>query len=475
MTPYLLAAISARSPQRLAAGALPAKPLTADSAARVEVLFGDGIGGRPPPQPDISALWKRLDAAQRSGDYAGVPDRDWRDAPWCLWRSEGAVLPLADRAAFARQYGQWIEGRQRKGDYRRLIQAWLLHFNGDNPPRSFATLITRACAEWPEWLWAQRHQAHDLFDVENGPVNLAGQVLDETRPVRDVLRDHGLGEWLQTGGYAEAAFAVALTDLSHRLRRNVSEARGLELVRRALEWAESGGGDLQFPHRRAPVAEALLLPWRQSSPPKAVERTITAFLLKTFRDPRMQPTRWNGVDDAATNVFRRWLTGATLEAFVRVIEQVAEQDHWAYRKAFWMAYYGEGHVLDAWVVLGPEAKTISRQVADLKGQSAELIKPLQPNHSVLLLRIGDLVVADWSHNGKCRVWREGDRRAPKLYRARYEAGDLRAAADFEVAHHGSSTGAWQQKIHDHIRDLTGIRLSPWSYMPNDRIHPHRRK
>lgn len=341
----------------------------------------------------------------------------------------------------------------------------MLHFNCENPPRSAAALIIKACTVWPEWLWAQRHAAHDVFDVQNGPANLAGQVLDDTRPVREVLREHGLGEWLQTGGYAEAAFAAVLVDVPRRLRLSVSEARSLDLIRRTLEWGESSSGDMQFPSLRVPVAEAFLLPWLQAAPPKAVERTITAFLLKTFGDPRMQRTRWNGVNESATNVFKRWLTGETLEAFVRVIERVAERDHWKYRKAFWMAYYRAGHVLDAWVVLGPEAKIISRQFADLKGHSSELIRPQLSNHSVLLLRIGNLVVADWSHNGKCRMWREGDLYAPMLYRTRYEASDLRAATDFEVTHHSSSTGGWQLKIHDHIRDLTGIRLSFSSYMP----------
>lgn len=465
MTPHLLSALSAALPERLKAIVLPATPLVAGAAANIELRFGDGINRRPPPQPDILALWKRLDAAERSENYAALSDKDWREAPWCGWRLEGNAIPLAKRPAFSRRYRQWIEGRQRKGDYRRLIQALLLHFDREDPPRSAAALIVKACTAWPEWLWAQRHVAHNMFDVERGPVNLAAQIMDESRPVRDVLRENGLGEWLQTGGYAEAAFAAALVDLPRRLRLGVSEARTLGLVQRSLEWAESSSGDLQFPRLRAQLVEALLIPWQQDAPPKAVERTITSFLLKTSGDPRMQRARWNGVNETATNVFKRWLTGATLEAFVRVIERVAERGHWKYRKAFWMGYYRAGHVLDAWVALGPDAERIARQLDDLKGQSSKLVGQRQSNHCVLLLRIGNLLVADWSHNGKCRVWREGQRYAPRLYRNQYDAGDLKAGADIEVVHQQSSAGAWQLKIHDHIRDLTGIRLSSSSYMP----------
>lgn len=465
MTGHLLATLSAKPRSQLAVSAIRARPLIAEAAVQVESVVGDGISGRPPRQPDLPALWRRLDAAERSGNYSALTSRDWRDSPWCFWRVEGQAIPLSKRPTFAASYGRWIEQRQRKGDYRRLVQAWLLHFNRESPPKPAATLITNACRAWPEWLWAQRHANYEMFDVEKGPSNVAGHVLNEARPVRQVLRELGIGEWLQAGGYAEAAFAAVLDELPRRLRLSVSEARGQELVQRMLEWAGSSGGDLQFPKLRAAIAESLLLPWIQSAPPKPIERTITAFLLKVFRDPRMEPTRWNGVRESAVNVLKRWLTGATLEAFVRLIERVAEEGHWKYRKAFWMAYYRTGHVLDAWVVLGPEAERLSRGIDALKGQSSELKKPPLSNHSVLLLRIGNLVIADWSHNGKCRIWREGDRQAPLLYRRGYEASDLRVGAKFEITHHSSSTGGWQGKIHDQIRDLTGIRLPSSSYRP----------
>lgn len=465
MTPHLLAAVLARRARHMAVSPLRKRPLIADAATGLELLLGDGISVRPPLQPDLPALWKRLDAAEKSGNYDAITSKDWRDSPWCFWHKEGDAVPLVKRRTFTLRYGAWIKARQRKSDYRRLIQALLLHFKPENPPRSAAALIIDACAKWPEWLWAQRHLAHDVFDVKEGPVNLGSQVLDDTRPVRDVLRAHGLGEWLQTGGYAEAAFAAMLSDVPRRLRLGVNEARSLDLVRRTLEWSESSSGDLQFPKRRTEVADALLLPWAQTTPTKAVERAITPFLLKTFGDPRMPGIRWNGVNDSSINVFKRWLTGATLEAFIRVIERVAEKDHWKYRQAFWMAYYRAGYVLDAWVALGTEAKTISRRSVDLSGQSAELVRPPLSNHSVVMLRIGNLVVADWSHNGKCRVWLPNDPRAPVLYRPRYETSDLRGASDFEVTHHGSSTGHWQRRMHDHIRNLTGIGLSYSQYMP----------
>lgn len=465
MTGHFLAALSAISRRPRTANPLPEKPLIAHAARTLESRFGDGNGSQPPLPPDLPTLWKRLDAAAQSNDYTALTDRDWRESPWCFWLRAADAELLAQRPSFMRRYAQWLEPRQRKSDYRRLVQAWLLNFNRNNPPHSAATVILDACAKWPEWLWAQRHTAHALFNVEQGPTQLANQVLEEPRPVRDILNDRGLGEWLQTGGYAETAFAALLADLPRRLDANANVVRTLDLVRRSLEWGQNKNGGLQFPKLQSQLAESLLLPWVRETPPKEIERMITDFLLKTLGDPRMERTRWSEVNDSAANVFKRWLTGATLEAFVRVIARVAETGHWKYRQAFWMAYYRAGHVLDAWVALGPTAKSMSRQFTDLQGQSADLIRPPLASHSVLLLRIGNLVVADWSHNGKCRIWRENDPFCPALYQRGYKAGALQKASDFEIAHHGSATGNWQRQIHNHIRDMTSITLPPSSYMP----------
>lgn len=460
-----MAQLRTTSHRSLGKTSLPSELLIAKAAVTMEQLLGDGGNYKPPAQADSLQLWHKLNGADQVPAYELLTDKDWRDSPWCLWLQVGDATPLARRTALIRRYGQWLTARQRQSDYRRLVQAWLLHF-ADDESRQFAVdLIATACLKWPEWLWAMRHAAHELFDVKQGPARLASRVMDETQPASAVLREHGLGDWLQTGGYGESALAVLLADLPRRLRSSVSDVRTQNMVQRTLEWAENSEGALQFPKLKVPLAEALLLPWVQSVAPKSVEKTTTAFLLKTFGDPRLQRMRWSGVSEAATNVLKRWLTGATLEAFIRIIERVAEDGHWRYRKAFWMAYYRAGHVLDAWIAMGPEGEAASRRFTDLQGQFGKLTGQRQSNHSVLIMRIGNLVIADWSHSGKCRIWNEGDRYIPALYQRSYDGSALRAPADFEIAHHSSASGGWQRQIHDHIRGSTGIRVSSASYLP----------
>lgn len=430
----------------------------------LELKFGDGGNYKPPPQPDVMTLWKKCVVAEEARDYSALSDRDWRNAPWCLWLKVGDVIPLVQRTSFTRAYGQWIQSRQFKGDYRLLVQAWLMYFSRSNPPRSSATLIIHACNQWPDWLWTKRHVLHQIFDVKHGPSLLAHRVLSEPELVWDVLRDHGLGEWLQTGGFSEAAFAELLTDLPRRLRTSVSEARTQQLIERTITWAQSQAGDLRFPELSAAIAEALLLPWINTNPPPAIEKQLVIFLIapSVMGDPRFQKTKWQGVKPEASSVLERWLNRETLNAFVRIIREATKhdpvaKDHWRARRAFWMAYHDAGHISKVWIALGRDAEDIARRHTNLQGQFGKLTKNPIANHSVLMLQIGSLLVTDWSHNGSCRIWTNtaAQRLKFKMYEPEYWGTELRTRANLEKAHQGD----WQRVVHQFIYDETGILVS----------------
>jgi hypothetical protein len=136
-----------------------------------------------------------------------------------------------------------------------------------------------------------------------------------------------------------------------------------------------------------------------------------------------------------------------------------------------MAYFQKGVVIDAKVLFGPKVFTYARRSFGA-GQSFGSLDRIgiAPDHSVLLLRIDTLTIADWSHNGKCHIWRDGDPRAPQLWpnppKQLYTKDELRTASQNEgVAHHGSENGRWQAKIADYIWRHTGITIGPSEYMP----------
>jgi hypothetical protein len=166
----------------------------------------------------------------------------------------------------------------------------------------------------------------------------------------------------------------------------------------------------------------------------------------------------------------RWLAHATLEQFLKVVDRVAAKHQWDYRRAFWGAYIEKKFVANAWVAFGSsgahEATKISNQTGDQLMRRFATLGGAAADQAVLLLRIGDLTIADWSHNGKLRIWRRGAG-APELNLKSYLAPDLRLDSDFELVH--LPPDGWQQRTEAYIRRHTGIQISEREYMPRRRV------
>ena len=98
---------------------------------------------------------------------------------------------------------------------------------------------------------------------------------------------------------------------------------------------------------------------------------------------------------------------------------------------------------------------------------------VQNNHASLILRIGHLVITDWSHSGKYRVWDEGGdaTRPPGFYKPSYTRTQLVTNAGFDGSHIGSENGVWQRRLAGYIRDKTGIQLALQDLMPSSPPKP----
>jgi hypothetical protein len=88
---------------------------------------------------------------------------------------------------------------------------------------------------------------------------------------------------------------------------------------------------------------------------------------------------------------------------------------------------------------------------------------------VMLLKIGDLVFTEWSHNGSLRAYKEGNNNTPQLYKKTYHGTDLRTAQSIDfhdgmninpgLVHSHSDNGTWQRKARDFIRSHTGANMN----------------
>ena len=242
----------------------------------------------------------------------------------------------------------------------------------------------------------------------------------------------------------------------------------LPIIRRFAAW---GKADDRFAFESAPgaaarMAEAMLLPWVDRQPPEDVRAFIEGHLLSLLHDLRIERSCWVDVDEDAKRVMRRWLTRASLEQFLDVVDRTAQSHMWPARRKFWGAYYEHEYMGEAWVAFAREGAELAKSLAAEKENPAignfgvlATSANVQKNHAVLIMQISELTVADWSHSGKCHIWLSENPSAPKLYRS-YSRDELINNSDFEKKHGGQ----WQFEVYDFIKRHTGIRMNVREYM-----------
>jgi hypothetical protein len=319
-----------------------------------------------------------------------------------------------------------------------------------------------------DWPWAERQQRFHLFEPDKAPLELAKHCSAAGSSLEERLEDAGIKGICRFCGMEAAAFHFALRLMRHSLEHRPA-SRSRPRMERTIAWYEKAlaeGGMSAFQAHRAAVATVLLLPWQERAPEDALRERITEFLLKHFKDPRIHPENWLKVPEEATGVLRRWLTRMALEQFFEIVDQVAGIAHWKYRRPFWMSYDRQGVIEEAWVLFGPAAKRLAKTVLE-DGAAFGLIRdPRLQNHSILLLRIGGLTVAEVSHSGRCHIWKDDNANAPRLYRKVYGIVELEERPDFEQTHRSSATYSWQHSVADFIQVNTGITFDSNEWRPS---------
>ncbi|EME68214.1 hypothetical protein H261_19486 [Paramagnetospirillum caucaseum] len=410
---------------------------------------------------DLDDLRRRLSQARSAGDWTSISTRDWRYVADCLGAGQS---PLVDDAGFLDEYLARLKDQLSRRAISRLIRYYVTHFDPAHQGlRKIAAFLQVAVGQW-QWQWSDK-EAVDMFDVSNAPSQLAKYVRrSKEMPAADAMEAAGLGGTLYGCKLAGHAYIAAANGLKTFISNNPSS---LPAIRRFASW---GVVDSRFAFdgtsgAAARMAEAMLLPWVDRQPPDDVRSFIESHLLALLHDLRIERSRWLDVAEDAKRVMRRWLTRASLEQFLDVVDRTAQTHMWAARRKFWNAYYENKFMLEAWVAFAKDGADLAKRLAAEKENPAignfGLLESgaRDKTQAVLIMQIGELLVADWSHNGKCHVWLSGNPSAPKLYRS-YSREDLVTGSDFEKMH----LGAWQSDVHEYIRRNTGIRMMSRDYM-----------
>jgi hypothetical protein len=413
-----------------------------------------------PPVIEIVEVADRLAKAARAKSLQTISRKDWKKAGWCLWIDEKG---LASDNFFLSAYLDRIATVGRRSLYKKLISAYVREYSPSKPGmKKVGGFLASGVREW-EWIWAERHRDLQFFSPA-GPRIVAAAYLSDSKSAESFLDKVGLGAELGVCGYAYEAFSQCLG-----LFGKLKSERAEELLSRVLDWATDEDG-LRYPGLEKRLADTLLLRWANASPNKKVQKTTEVFLLKHFGDPRIASvagSKWHHVSDDAKSVMLRWLVGAALEQFLQVVDKVAMPSQWKYRRAFWSAYYKAGVIDEAWVAFAWQGQVQARKsFGTHKGFGKLEGGGVSSDHAVLLMKIGTITIADWSHNGKCHIWTQSMKTKPELYKKLYNRWDLiEGSSNKGVVHSSAQSGNWQGKISSYIARHTGVRLGVREYMP----------
>ncbi|MBL0295612.1 MAG: OmpA family protein [Betaproteobacteria bacterium] len=343
--------------------------------------------------------------ARACRDVSGLSIGELRKLPFAYWVPPAQPLPLTDPDLVQRYWAEALPQAVESGP--RRAKRWLtpLFFTycesfdlNDQWFSDFAKRVALAVGR------SEGAFAAKLADLQRdlaffqpnwvGP-RLAGALLSNPRRLDDAFADHLLWPGFVDTPLGGHVFESALGLGGERLRE-------WPVIARLLDWAKRLASPVQKSRHRVAFADALLKPWYRKRPPDTVKSTLITFFVGAYGDPRMEGHRqyqWKGVAPEAISVLMGWLAGDTLRGFMRVLERTADEI-WSFRRKFWMAFYDAGHIEEAWLALGSDARLVARKLlVDERGMGfGRLEGGAAPNQSVLLLKIGHLVFTEWSHN-----------------------------------------------------------------------------
>jgi len=424
----------------------------------------DKLDAKIPSSIDLLLLRKALNLAYEFNDPGRLTAEEWRYSPLCL------------RSFFAHDSGNiffnwyfssvipFMNGQLA----RRLVLAYIENFDPNNSPTLMLASFLKEREEILGVTWQRVAKLFKLFEPMTTVNVLAGKLLDSQTEVGlgvvKTLESFGLKKTVAASRLAVCVFVQAASQATKMLRINPKQS----VFQRVMSLASDGKEAFAMQARPEIVkfaTEALLLPYNESNPSPECQKEIEHYLLRRLGDPRLDQAHWNPVGETARAVMRRWLNKWSLELFLQIVDKVVNTDAnakrmWSRRREFWTNYLKNGHVREAWCVFGSACAYEAHRMAQRAGITGKNFADLQApggyqKHAVMIMHIGSLTIADWSHNSRGHIWNRHESPAPRLYDIQYERTKLVNGSDFDYMH--DQHGGWQEKVSNYIYQRTGIR------------------
>lgn len=279
-----------------------------------------------------------------------------------------------------------------------------------------------------------------LFRPDAAPLDLGRLMLASDDPYTR-LKQIGLSS-PHTSGLAKAAQQVFLEWLKPDLAE--PDAR-----HQLFNWLTPETGPV-LQAGAGPAVEALLAVWRDKTPPDALRNELSEQIIAAWNDPRLHTGGiWSGFDPTLRAILLRWLTHQDMKFFCNMVTATQDSHMWPPRRDFWLKLYDDKMIDEAWVAFGSEARRYAQQNL-VRGGKTDMNRRFGRqldrggSTSLLIMRIGNKIVIDGCHSYKTHIFRQDDKRAPKLYQVTYHCDDIMRASRNSKPH--NSIQNWSQWV-----------------------------
>ena len=439
---HLLKALSVFPTKRITRLALPKTSVLRDACVAFE-----GTGLLP---EDAEQRIERILASFKVHEAALLDRRDIRFITAAIGSSE-RIGPT--------EVSRILTEVERRHD-RRLLRAVFRALLASYREQSLRALIRPFVRHHVSELPSDMHHFSEQTGILEGDGHLQklGEDLSHSRDVKSYCLSKGLNTNILASNYG--------TELKLAAIHEAVKLLDVKLLQQLLNWIFAGMGGTPI----GDYYEAILSPFGSNVPSSDVQKVLMSALVTQFGNPRLGD--WPGLRgndgelrrDACVATIKRWLSIEYLELFIGIIERTAEDRQFRPRKAFWLKYFEKGVISDLTLVLASDANGYALKIRGQTDNAEYMqwanLKRALPNQSVLLMRLGDLIIAEWSHSGAMQFWKADNKTAPEFHQREYFSSALR-------------NGSLKIKVGNEFRDaLIHYENAQWMKWARDAIEYH---
>ncbi len=370
-----------------------------------------------------------------------------RQLAWTLTYSENELPRIVDTPSLQNAL-QLIENQFRTsmllGIFNALLQAW------DTPNAALlrAFLKKHLTDYTGSRKFVQKLKANIAwYCEENSSTNLAMYLIRSPNKLSNVWTFLELPDYMHSYTYF-GAVATSYTTFNNQI--------DIEYVKDVIAFVKKHNND-----KTSRIVLSKLIEKLGSEATADLRQLVQSYVLQKWQDPRIAgaDVRWRDVSDKARQIFTKWVTEEDIRFFFDVVAKACNDQKFAYRKAFWLAYFEE--ITFCRPVLRKNAEYLfrhdpqalqyyrDRQPATLKGGTSD--------QHAFIIQMGEYTFVEFSTAGACYVYQNSD--LPfEVGDSEYRMDELRSLswAEHRVIHNGSEKYSWQDGFASWLEREIGI-------------------